>query len=217
MDMKILKKLFAGLAVAAGLMGGGTASAAVICSSCSYTDVPAVLTGTSLVGANVFGTYNPNTSDNGSYNHGGLGTGSFSDWVVFQIAPAGRVQASATFVFSNEITGLNAQIYEASNLTCGAFVNAPMATCTATTLGTQVYDSGVLGQSVNSFTTAFLNLGGWYAMQIGGISQAPSGPPQQFNNYTGNLNTRMAVPEPGSLALVALALLGAGAVVRRRA
>lgn len=209
-------------ALAVGLLGAGAASADVI-----VTGASALSTNNSAV---YLGTYNPNTDDNGTYTHAGLGGSGnisvgapFSDWWVFTINPAGLAAINANFILTGNISNFALDLYSlpdtASTYGCGA---APSACTTASavtslTTASSQFLSGpnttVLNYQVN-MPSMFLEAG-TYAFHISGLSYAVAD--RNPNSYSGNISVSVPVPEPGSLALVAAGLLAAGAVARRRA
>jgi PEP-CTERM motif len=202
-----LKRTALGLAAATALLASGAASAAVICNSCAYVD-PGV-PGGDVNQANNLGTHSPLTGDNSTFTHAGLGNGSFNDWYVFTVSPAGLAGVNAIFIPTFGVSNFNVDLYAVSASTCGVNGPSTMGGCTSVTLAGPAIATSAGGFVVN---IPLMPLVGTYAFHISGLSQFAIG---VSNSYSGNVTTRV-LPEPGSLALAALGLLAAGTALRRR-
>lgn len=225
--MNTLKKISLAAALAAGLLASGVASAANICQGCAYRFDGDGGTGLPVAGVvgSFLGTYDPTSGalptdvgDSGSYTHGGLGAGGFSDSWIFTVNPAGRGEWDATFNPGADVSSFSASIFTTSGQVCTA-TSDPQGAALARQAGFCT-SNGVVGvTSLGTLSTSFGGLrisnltlpAGSYVIQVAGtVSGTGTG---RF--YSGNITTR--IPEPGSLALVAVGLLAAAAGLRRRA
>ena len=208
------------LGLAAGLLSASSAMATNQCVNCNY-----VLGAPSYLGA-----LNPLTSDTANFRRPDLGLGQLvaltgvTDTWVFDIAPAGTFSLTASFnpFFggTNRISNFTVSLFSATGSVClpvtNGFPNDFAGACSSISTGAMLAAgvpsfSGVAQSGAVVFPVALLNPGR-YAFRFVYDLALPAG---QTSDYSGQISMTRTVPEPGTLALAGLALMGVAAGLRR--
>ncbi len=193
-----IRKWLAVLSGAGALAFASQAPADLICAGCEFGDDA----GTYL------GAYSPDTFDFGTFQHSDVGIDvgpgtAFEDHWVFDLDPAGSGSMSADFTMLTGISGFTGQLYTDGGSTCAG------SDCSSIVLGALI-DSDASPNGARRWEIIAMNLpAGRYIIKVTGTTNANS-----TSAYTGQL---AFIPEPGTLALFGVGLLGFGLVRRRGA
>lgn len=211
--MKQLSRIAAAAALAAGALVSTGASAATICTSCSYT---------SATNNNLFiGSLSALTGDNSFLLSGSTlqNTGAFTQNFIFNFAPIGSAASNLSFTPQSAISNFKLELLSVTATGC------PMLTMIGGfgfgNGGCTSFAPGALIATAATGPSNFVNLpftpitAGQYLIRVTGIVTQSGGGGNPDNGYSGQVTTQN-VPEPGSLALAGLALVGAAFAARRR-
>ena len=175
------------------------AQAVLVCDGCTYQGGVA----TNL------GLHDSLTFDNSTFTNSTTGTnGTFDNFWVFSLAPAGKATLDAVFLPIENISLFDAKLFNVTASTCGG----TGAACSALTLGSLIADAPANPAFVSALD--FLSLdAGTYAIEVSGlVSNLVAG---QTASYAGNLQVA-AVPEPSEWALMIAGLGAMGWIAKRR-
>lgn len=218
-----LAQIASAVALATGALVSGQASAATICSNCEWNALPAPVAGMFI------GAHDSRTFDDSGFRHSQMWVASataFNDVWVFDLAPVGAfTQINANFIpiQPSAFSGFNVAIREVLSSTCTngkANSSGTSGGCSAVTLGATLASSINAGANADIFPVALA--AGRYAFQVSGTLNAMGGSTDpvtgvftpRFSQYSGQLTTS-EIPEPGTLALAGLAMVGVAASLRR--
>lgn len=198
-----LKRFVMSVAAAATLgLGASTgAQAAVICNGCNYIEgAPATY----------LGAHNALTNDSSSFQHifNTVST-PFDDYWVFDIAPVANSSISADYTALAAILAFGGELFADGGSTCAG---GPGTACATLILGGLVASDS--DPSANRFELLAALNPGRYVIHVEGTTNADGD-----SIYTGQMafEATRQVPEPGTLLLLALGLIGIAGVGFRRA
>ncbi len=160
------------------------------------------------------GTLSPTFYNSATFGNGSFNAGVFTDYWTFDISPAGNNSASLTFQPPTGVTGFAISLYKTTAMGVCALtgLNTAAQCTTQPTIGALVPTSNSsIGNFTSYATTSFL-AAGRYVVEVTGtalINVAGA------NSYGGSIAVN-PLPEPGSLALVGIGLLGAAVSLRKR-